>query len=55
MAGRPAGQFAFLHQNDIRPAGQRQVIQDAASGDTTTNNNDSCLMFNSLNSLLIEY
>jgi hypothetical protein len=46
MAGRPAGQLPFFQQKDIRPTGFCQVVQNAAAGDTTADNDRSRLTFN---------
>jgi hypothetical protein len=34
------GQLATLEEEDIRPAGLRQVVQDAGADDATTDDDD---------------
>ena len=45
VPGRARGQLALLDQDDIRPALQRQVIQQANAHNATTDNNHSGMRF----------
>ena len=44
LAGRPGGQLRLLDEQHVGPAGQREVVGDAAAGDPATDDDDACLV-----------
>ena len=44
LAGGSGGQLRFLDEEDVGPAGQREVIRHAAAGDPATDHDDTCLV-----------
>ena len=44
LAGRAGRQLRLLDEEDVGPAGERQVVGDAAAGDPATDDDDTCLL-----------